>query len=333
MRLYSLTMTTTVGYHASHEQFPPGELVGLARAAEQAGFTAALSSDHFHPWSRKQGESGFAWAWLGAAMQATRLTFGVVNAPGQRYHPAIIAQAAATLAEMFPDRLWVAQGSGQAVNEAITGDVWPDKAQRNARLLECVQVMRALWAGERVTHRGLVTVDDATLFTRPARPPRIIGAAITAETAEWVGSWADGLITVSRPPEQLAEVVRAFRRGGGDGKPMYLKVQLSFARDDQQAVTGALAQWATNIFASSVLTDLRRPEQFDELAAVVTPELIRQHVRISADPEQHLAWLAEDVALGFEGLYLHNVNLDQRAFIDAFGAHVVPELAKLTPGG
>lgn len=325
-------MTIAVGYHASHEQFPPGELVGLTQAAEQAGFTAALSSDHFHPWSQKQGESGFAWAWLGAAMQATRLTFGVVNAPGQRYHPAIIAQAAATLAEMFPDRFWIAQGSGQAVNEAITGDVWPDKQERNARLLECVQVMRALWAGETVTHRGLVTVEDATLYTRPARPPKIIGAAITPKTAEWVGGWADGLITVSKPPDQLAEMVRAFRKGGGEGKPMYLKVQLSYAASDEEARAGALEQWASNVFASSVLTDLRRPEQFDELAAVVTPELIGQHVRISSDPARHLAWLADDVALGFEGLFLHNVNREQRAYIDAFGAHVVPELTKLTPG-
>src|SRR5688500_3625103 len=125
---------TRISYHASHEQFSPGELLRLVQRAERAGFAGAMSSDHFLPWSAQQGHSGFAWSWLGAAMQATALPFGVGNAPGQRYHPAIIAQASATLAEMFPDRFWVALGTGQYVNEAITGERWPPKSERNARL-------------------------------------------------------------------------------------------------------------------------------------------------------------------------------------------------------
>src|SRR4028118_1031920 len=213
---------TKFGYHASHEQFKPSALLEWAQMAQQAGFTAALSSDHFHPWSEAQGESGFAWSWLGAAMQATSLSFGVVCAPGQRYHPAIIAQAAATLAAVFRDRFWVALGSGQALNEQITGEGWPHKAERNKRLHECVEIIRALWAGETVTHHGLVTVEDAKLYTQIEVPPRIIGAAITPKTAEWVGGWADGLITISHPYEKLREVVDAFHRGGGEGKPMYL---------------------------------------------------------------------------------------------------------------
>lgn len=189
------------GYHASHEQFKPSALLDYAQAAEKAGFNAGLSSDHFYPWSERQGESGFAWSWLGAALQATSLSFGVVCAPGQRYHPAIIAQAAATLAEMFPNRFWVALGSGQALNEQITGEGWPPKDERNERLIECVDIIRALWAGETVTHYGLVEVEDAKLYTRSEVPPRIIGAAITPKTAEWVGGWADGLITISHPYE------------------------------------------------------------------------------------------------------------------------------------
>jgi coenzyme F420-dependent glucose-6-phosphate dehydrogenase len=117
-----------IGYHASHEQFRPGDLLRYVQLAEQAGFGAAMCSDHFHPWSERQGQSGFAWAWLGAALEATSLSFGLVNAPGQRYHPAIIAQAAATLADMFPGRFWIAVGSGQALNEHITGERWPSKA-------------------------------------------------------------------------------------------------------------------------------------------------------------------------------------------------------------
>src|SRR5688572_9224907 len=130
-----------IGYHASHEQFPPSQLLALVRRAEQAGFGCAKSSDHFNPWSERQGESGFAWSWLGAAMEATRLPFGIVSAAGYRYHPAVIAQAAATLEEMYPDRLWLALGSGEAINEAMTGLPWPDKADRNATLRECAEVI------------------------------------------------------------------------------------------------------------------------------------------------------------------------------------------------
>ncbi|MBW4484425.1 MAG: TIGR03885 family FMN-dependent LLM class oxidoreductase [Tildeniella torsiva UHER 1998/13D] len=313
-------------YHASHEQFAPSALLGWAQQAEQAGFTAVTSSDHFHPWSERQGECGFAWTWLGAAMQATSLPFGVVCAPGQRYHPAIIAQAAATLGEMFRDRFWVALGSGQAMNEAITGQPWPVKAERNARLKECVEVIRALWAGETVTHHGLVQVEEAKLYSRPANPPRIMGAAITPKTAEWVGSWADGLITISHPQDKLREIVEAFRRGGGEHKPMYLKVQLSYASDQETALQGAYDQWRTNIFESQVLADFRVPSQFDAAATFVKPDDMYHHVRVSADPQQHIEWLQKDIELGFETISLHNVNREQQQFIEVFGEKVLPLL-------
>ena len=196
---------TIVGWHASHEQLSPGALLDAVQHAEAAGFDAAMSSDHFSPWSERQGESGFAWSWLGAAMATTSLPFGIVTAPGQRYHPAITAQAAASLTEMFPGRLWVALGTGEASNEHITGDRWPDKAHRNRRLAECVDVMRALFAGEEVTHHGLIRVDRARLWTLPVTPPSLIGAAVSTETAAWVGGWADGLITVNQDVEALVD--------------------------------------------------------------------------------------------------------------------------------
>lgn len=318
-----------IGYHASHEQFKPSELLKYVQMAEQAGFTQALSSDHFHPWSEAQGQSGFAWSWLGAAMQATpRLSYRVVCAPGQRYHPAIIAQAAATLAEMFPNRFWLTVGSGQALNENITGDKWPTKSDRNTRLKECVDIIRALWAGETVTHRGLVCVEDAKLYTRPEILPLIIGAAVTPETAEWLGSWADGLITTSRPPEKLKKVVDAFRRGGGEGKPMILKVQLSYDSNAEKALQGAHHQWRNNIFQTKMLTELITPDQFDAAGEFVKPEELYQHVRISADQEQHIEWLQKDIELGFDELILHNVNREQEQFIEVFGEKVVPALTK-----
>jgi G6PDH family F420-dependent oxidoreductase len=174
-------------YHASHEQFAPSALVRCVRLAERAGFTAVSSSEHLQPWSTRQGQSGFAWAWLGAAMQATVLPFSLVCASGQRYHPILIAQAAATLAELFPGRLQLALGSGEALNERVLGGPWPSKAECHRHLLECVDIIRALWAGEVVTHDGSVRIEEGRLYTRPAVPPRLFGAAITAATANIAG--------------------------------------------------------------------------------------------------------------------------------------------------
>src|SRR3954470_11720661 len=178
-----------IGFHASHEQFSPSALLTLVQAAEAAGFDCAMSSDHFRPWGPAQGHSGLAWSWLGAALQATSLPFGVISAPGYRYHPAIIAQGAATLAEMFPGRFWLALGSGQRLNEDVTGLPWPEKAERNARLSECASIIKALLAGETVSHSGRVPVVDARLYSLPNKPPLLLGAAVTETTAELAGGW------------------------------------------------------------------------------------------------------------------------------------------------
>jgi probable non-F420 flavinoid oxidoreductase len=316
-----------IGLHCSHEQIPPSRLLTHVREAEAAGFRAGMSSDHFSPWSERQGESGFAWSFLGAALQATALPFGVVNAPGQRYHPAIIAQAAATLAELFPGRLWVALGSGEASNEHITGEGWPTKATRNARLRECVDVIRALFAGEVVDHYGLVRVDRARLWTLPAEPPSLIGAAVSADTARWCGGWADGLVTLNQPREALERVVAAFREGGGEGRPVYLQIHLSWAETEEEALGIAHDQWRTNVFRPPLVWDLETVEQFDLAAEHVRPGDVRKSVLVSADLGQHLTWLREFAEIGFEQIHLHHVGQDLRPFIDAFGERVLPELA------
>jgi probable non-F420 flavinoid oxidoreductase len=315
-----------VGWHASHEQVPPGALLSAVRAAEEAGFTAAMSSDHFSPWSERQGESGFAWAWLGAAMASTTLPFGVVNAPGQRYHPAVVAQAVATLTEMFPRRLWVALGTGEASNEHITGDRWPDKATRTSRLLECVEVMRALFSGEEVTHHGLITVDRARLWTLPAEAPPLFGAAVSSETAALVGGWADGLVTINQDREQLRRVLEAFRGGGGEGKPAYLQVHVSWAETDDEAEAIAFDQWRTNVFDPPVCWDLELAAHFDAAARFVRPEDVAASVLISADVAWHRDQLCDLLALGFDGVWIHHVGREQVPFIDAFGDQVVPDL-------
>jgi probable non-F420 flavinoid oxidoreductase len=317
---------TTVGFHASHEQLSPRALLAAVQRAQEAGFDAAMCSDHFAPWSVRQGHSGHAWSWLGSALQATRLPFGVVTAPGQRYHPAIAAQAIATLAEMHPGRFWAALGSGEAVNEHITGDRWPDKATRDARLLECVAIIRALLAGEEVTHHGLVTVDRARLWSLPPTPPRLFGAAVSAATARTVGSWADGLITINQPAEQLRRALDAFREGGGEGKPALLQVHLSWADTEEEALGIAHDQWRTNVFSSDLAWNLEFPEQFDAAAEHVRPDDVRPAVLVSADVARHAADLRALVDLGFDGIYLHHVGQAQDRFIDTFGAKVVPEL-------
>ncbi|QQR34832.1 TIGR03885 family FMN-dependent LLM class oxidoreductase [Devosia oryziradicis] len=317
---------TTIGFHASHEQFAPSALRDLAILAEQAGFQAIKTSDHFHPWSERQGQSGFAWSWLGAAMQATTLPFGAISAPGYRYHPAVLAQAAATCAEMFPDRLWLALGSGEAINEAITGDAWPEKAERNARLAECAAVMRALFDGETVTHRGRITVVEAKLYSRPERPVPLFGAAITPQTAAFVAGWADGLLTASGGDiAATREVVAAFRKVAGDSKPIYLQHALSWAETEDEALGQALDQWGPVIAGGEVNWDLRRPADFDSIGKLAGPDDLARCLKVSSDVSRHLGWLGELMELGVDHIYLHNVGRNQRAFVERFG----PELAQL----
>jgi probable non-F420 flavinoid oxidoreductase len=294
--------------------------------AEQAGFKAINSSDHFHPWSERQGQSGYAYSWLGAALQATSVPCGVVTAPGQRQHPAILAQAAATLAEMFPQRFWMALGSGEALNEKITGEKWPAKPIRNERLYQSYQIIDRLLKGEMVTHYGHVTIEDAKLYTRPTHRPLILGAAVTKETAEWMGSWAEGLLTVHKPVEELRELVNAFRKGGGEGKPMYLKVQLSYAIDEDTAISNAYDQWRTNIFQGTVLGDLWKVEHFDAIGEFVKEEDLKENVHISSNVNQHIEWIKQYVDMGFETIVLHNVGRNQEEFINVFGEKVLPKL-------
>jgi coenzyme F420-dependent glucose-6-phosphate dehydrogenase len=315
-----------IAYHASHEQFRPSLLLEYAKHAELAGFGAISSSDHFHPWSERQGQSGFSFAWLGAAMLHTTLPFSMVCSPGQRYHPAVVAQAIATLDEMFPGRLSTALGSGEALNESITGDKWPEKAGRNKRLLECFEIISKLLDGETVSHRGTVTVENARLYTLPVSRPKLLCAAVSVETARWAATWAEGLLTTGNAPEDLRNIIRAFRENGGKGKPVYLKVQLSYSRSEEEALNGAFDQWRSNIFQGSVLGDLPSVAHFDTAAEFVRPAQMRDHVRISADPGQHTDWIKADMDLGFDRIILHNVNRGQRDFIEDFGERVLPRL-------
>jgi probable non-F420 flavinoid oxidoreductase len=313
-----------IGFHASHEQLGPGSLLDAVVRAESAGFDAAMCSDHLAPWTPAQGQSGFAWSWLGAALHATSLPIGVVTAPGQRYHPVIVGQAAATLETMFPGRFWMALGSGEALNEHVTGTPWPDKAARNERLLTCATVIRDLLRGEEVDRRTpLVDVHRARLWTRPAEPPPILAAALSPETAGWAASWADGLITVNAPTERLRAIVDAYRAGGGAGRRLVLQVHLAWAPTEAEAWGVARRNWAAPALPSDVLADEEQPEAFAARAEHVDDATLGRAVVVCTDLVRLRDAIAGYVDLGFDEVYVHHVGTDVERFIDAFAEAVL----------
>lgn len=258
-------------------------------------------------------------------MATTDLPFGVVSAPGQRYHPAILAQALGTLAAMYPERIWAALGSGEAANERITGDAWPRKEIRDDRLEECVDIIRRLLAGEEVSHDGLVKVNRAQLWSLPDPAPHLVGPAVSVQTAGRVAQWADGLITINQPHDKLREMIDAYRSRGGRG-PLRLQVHLCWDPSEERADAIAHDQWRTNTFPPPVSWDLESVELFDIAGEHVGVDQVREVVLVSSELGRHAQWLQEYVDLGFDELYLHHVGQHQSGFIDAFGDKVLPQL-------
>lgn len=321
-------MAPRIGYHASHEQFAPAELLDLVQAAERAGFECLKCSDHFQPWSERQGQSGAAWPWLGAAMQATSLGFGIISAPGYRYHPAVLAQSIATVGAMFEGRLWAALGSGEAINEAITGQAWPEKAERNARLLDCIDVIRRLLGGETITHRGRITVIEAKLYSRPRTPVPLYSAAVSEATARLLAPHVDGLLTTGGEPDAVRKVIDAFRGAGGADKPVILQAALCWDRDPDEAMREALDQWGPCAIGGEVNWDLRRPADFDLASHTIGPDDIAKAVFVSHELNAHVDRIAALAELGPAEIHLHHVGRNQGAFIETFGARVLPQLRK-----
>lgn len=320
-------MTTEYGFHASHEQFAPSALLTAVRRAADAGFASAMCSDHLAPWSARQGHSGHAWSWLGAALEATAVPMGVVTSPGRRYHPAVLAQAAATLAELYPGRFWLALGSGQALNERVTGAAWPPKEVRQRRLEACVEIVRALFAGETVSRKEPVRVEHARLWSRPDRPPPLLAAAVSPPTARWAARWADGLITVNQPADGHRETLAAYREAGGRG-PAVLQAHLSWDSSHEAALAAAHDQWREPALGGDVAWELPLPDHLEQAARFLTPADVAGAVHVSDDTAVHAAWLRRQAEAGFDRIMLHQVGADQLGFIDAFGARVLPELAR-----
>ncbi|HWS49504.1 MAG TPA: TIGR03885 family FMN-dependent LLM class oxidoreductase [Microbacterium sp.] len=314
---------TVIGYHASHEQLPPGMLLSAVRLAESVGFDAAMCSDHLAPWTRAQGESGFAWSWIGAALAKTEFPIGLVTAPGQRYHPVVIAQAMATLEEMFPGRFWAALGSGEALNEHVTGDEWPDKPARERRLRDTVAVFRRLLSGDRISFDAGIRVHDARIWSLPASPPPLFGAAVSPTTAAWVAEWADGLITVGSDAAATEEVRTAYRSAQGAGETR-LQIHVSLEESDEEALRVAGEQWSHATAPPEHMWDLEQPEDF-EAQADPTEEALRKAVVVAHSAEDLADRIAE-IAAGFDHVYVHHVGTDQAAFLRRCESELLPAL-------
>ncbi|MGI8586375.1 MAG: TIGR03557 family F420-dependent LLM class oxidoreductase [Chloroflexia bacterium] len=323
----------TLGYAAMFEQFTPTDLLRYSQQAEQAGFGAVMASDHFHPWTPGQGQAGFVWAWMGALGATTKLRFGTgVTPPGYRYHPAVLAQAAATLEAMFPGRFYLGLGAGEALNEHIVGGYWPEPVARLEVLAEAIEIIRKLFSGKVVKYHGAhFNLESAKLYTLPDPPPPIYVATSGPVNAEKTGATCDGIITVGAADEKIKTLLERFEKGArGAGKdpadmPRILQLHVSWAATDEQAVAQAVKEWP-NGGLNFPKQDIRNPEDFAAMAALVRPENFKGRVLMSADPAVHLAHIQHFVDLGFTEVYVHNVGRNQTEFIEAYGREVVPSV-------
>jgi G6PDH family F420-dependent oxidoreductase len=293
-----------------------------------------MASDHFHPWTPQQGQAGFVWAWMGALGAVTsRVTFGPgVTAPGYRYHPAILAQASATLAAMFPGRYWLGLGAGEALNEHVVGSYWPEAPVRLDRLVEAVDVIRRLFSGKVVKHHGEhFTLESARLYTLPQTPPPIYIATSGPVMSERTGRIADGIITVGAADEKIRSLMARFEKGAREaGKdpatmPRIIQLHVSWADSREVAVEQAVREWPNGGMAFPK-ADIRNPEDFEAMAKIVRPENFEGRVFMSADLGEHAAHIQHYIDLGFGEVYVHNVGRNQQAFINAYAREVLPRL-------
>jgi coenzyme F420-dependent glucose-6-phosphate dehydrogenase len=326
---------TIIGYAAALEQFPPTELLNYSILAEQHGFKGVMAADHFQPWVPQQGNNAFVWSWMAALGQASQaLTFGPgVTCPSFRFHPAIVAQAAATQAAMTPGRFWLGLGSGEALNEHVVGGVWPEPHVRLKMMQEAIEIIKKLFSGKIARHDDgkYFTMERVRLWTLPEKPAPIYVATAGPITAKWTGENCDGFITPGASIEKLKGLLDAFEKGArGVGKdpssmPKLLQIHLSWADSYEQALQNALTEWP-NGGMPFPKADIRSPEDFAEIAKLVKPENYKNRMLISPDLDEHRANLQQFVDLGFDEIHVHNVGRNQEQFIKAFGEQVIPQL-------
>jgi len=315
-----------VGFSLSSEEHTAAALVAQARRAEEAGFDFAVISDHFHPWTDTQGNSPFVWAVLGGISQATtRLRLGTGVTCAMRIHPALVAQAAATVAALMPGRFFLGMGTGENLNEHILGERWPPIAIRREMLEEAVDVIRRLWSGVRVSHHGPhYTVEDARLYSLPDQAPALMIAAAGERAARVAGRLGDGIIAVA----PKADLLEAFAAEGGADKPRYGQLHACWAATESEARRTAYEWWPNSALPGSLGSELRLPSEFAEVALMLSEDDVAHSVVCGPDPDRHVAALEEYVAAGFDHVYIHQVGPDQDGFFRFYEREVLPRVRR-----
>lgn len=317
----------TLGYALSSEEHSPAKLIKHAEMAEKTGFKFLSVSDHFHPWVPSQGNSSFVWSVLGGIAQVTqRVSVGTgVTAPIMRTHPAIIAQAAATVADMMPGRFFLGLGTGENLNEHILGDVWPRVEVRQEMLTEAIEIIRELWKGEEYSHHGTYyTVRDARIYTLPEKLPPIYVAASGPESAELAGEISDGFISTT--PDN--ELVNAFEKAGGSGKPRYGMVKVCWAMSAEEARETVKRWWPTSAVSGVLHSDLPTPRHFQDVVDAMGEPIIPEDTVLGPNPTAYLKAIHNYRENGFDHVYLHQIGPDQEGFFKFFKSELLPLLEK-----
>jgi len=313
-----------IGYALSSEEHSPTDLVRHARLAEEAGFTFALISDHYHPWIDRQGHSAFVWGVIGGISQQTeRLVLGTgVTCPTIRIHPAIIAHAAATSAAMMPGRFFLGLGAGENLNEHVVGEGWPAPDERLAMLAEAIDVIRLLWQGGYQTHRGeYFEVEQARLYTLPDEPPPIAVAAGKPGAAKLAARDGDAFIGVA--PDK--ELIEKYEEAGGDG-PRYGQVTVCWAEDEAEARRTAREVWPNAALGGDLSYELPLPLHYEQATENVGEDEVAESVICGPDPEPHLEAIREYEQAGYDNVYIHQVGPDQQGFFDFYRREILPAL-------
>ena len=312
-----------IGYKLSSEEFDAPALVEQAVRAERAGFSFALASDHFHPWTDRQGQSPFVWGALGAIAHATsRLRVGTaVTCPTMRIHPAIIAQAAATTEALMPGRFILGLGSGENLNEHIVGRGWPAPDVRLEMLEEATRVIRLLWEGGTKTYRGRhYTVEAARLYSLPEKPPMVMMAASQPGAAALAGKLGDAMMNT----EPDGELVRRFCESGGEGKPVYVERTVCWARSERRARETAREIWPLAALSGMLFTEIKLPAQFEAAMNPITQKEVAEAIVCGADPKRHIEMIREAERTGYTHVCVHQVGPDQEGFLDFYEREVLP---------
>jgi G6PDH family F420-dependent oxidoreductase len=315
---------TRYGYFLSSEEFSPRELIDQARMAEAAGFRALAISDHFHPWNDEQGEGSFVWSVIGALSQVTSLPVTtLVTCPTVRMHPAVNAQAAATAAVLTNGGFRFGLGSGEALNEHVLGDAWPTADERLDMLEEAVEVIRKLFTGHQITHRGRhYTVENARLYTLPQEPAPLYISGFGPKAAELAGRIGDGFVTMQ--PD--SELVETFRGAGGGDKPVVGGLKVCWDTDRQRAVKTVHRLWPNEQLPGELAQILPTPEHFEQASTLVTEEMVAEAAVCGDNADEHIEAVTAYAKAGFDEVYVNQIGPDQRQFFDFYRTEILPRI-------